>query len=344
MSWQEEIKGNSLAWLLEESDPGLRYLALRDLLDRSANDSELINAKEKAHTEGPIAIILENIEKGGYWAKEGAGYYPKYRGTVWSVILLSQLGASAEYDKRIKQACQYLLENALTKNGQFSTSGTPSGTADCLQGNLCGAMLDLGFHDSRLEKAFDWMARSVTGDGVAPLEDKKAPLRYYAGKCGPDFVCGANNKLQCAWGAVKVTLAFSKIPLEERNPLIKNAIQRGIDFLLSIDPAEASYPTGYSKKPSRNWWKFGFPLFYITDLMQNIEALLRLGYGSDSRLSNALNLIQEKQDEDGRWALEYDYSGKTWVKFGEKKEANKWVTLRALWILKNKNITAGQPQ
>ncbi len=196
-------------------------------------------------------------------------------------------------------------------------------------------MLDLGFRNSRLEKAFDRMARSVTSDGVAPLEDKRAPLRYYSGKCGPDFACGANNKLQCAWGAVKVMLAFSKLPHKERTSLIENAIQKGVDFLLSIDPAEATYPTGYSKKPSRNWWKFGFPVFYITDLLQNIEALVRLGYRSDPRLSNALKLIQEKQDEKGQWALDYDYSGKTWVEFGKKKEANKWVTLRAAWVLKN---------
>jgi len=29
------------------------------------------------------------------------------------------------------------------------------------------------------------MARTVAGEGLAPLADKKAPLRYYAGKCGP---------------------------------------------------------------------------------------------------------------------------------------------------------------
>jgi hypothetical protein len=33
MSWQEQIKGNSLSWLLESDFPGVRYLALRDLMD-----------------------------------------------------------------------------------------------------------------------------------------------------------------------------------------------------------------------------------------------------------------------------------------------------------------------
>src|SRR5690606_15915899 len=99
------------------------------------------------------------------------GYNPKYRSTVWSIILLAQLGASAEQDERIARACAYVLDHALTAGGQFTASGAPSGTADCLQGNLCAALIDLGYDDSRLETAFEWMARSVTGEGVAPVGD-----------------------------------------------------------------------------------------------------------------------------------------------------------------------------
>jgi len=157
-----------------------------------------------------------------------------------------------------------------------------------------------------LDKAFEWMARSVTGEGLAPMQDKSAPMRYYAGKCGPNFACGSNNKLACAWGAVKVMLAFSKLPEGKRTSLINNAIHTGVDFLLSKDPARADYPCGYSAKPSQNWWKFGFPVFYVTDLLHNVAALIGLGYGNDSLLSNALATILDKQDAQGRWLLEYD--------------------------------------
>jgi hypothetical protein len=159
-------------------------------------------------------------------------------------------------------------------------------------------------------------------------------LRYYAGKCGPNFACGSNNKLPCAWGAVKVMLAFSKLPKQKRTPLINKAIDIGVNFLFSSDPAKADYPCGYSKNPSGNWWKFGFPVFYVTDLLQNVEALVGLGHGNDPRLVEALKIVREKQDEQGRWLLDYDYTGKTWVDFGAKKQPNKWVTLRALQALK----------
>ena len=321
-----------LDWLLSADDIGVRYLAIRDLA--GAPDKELKAAAEQAHAEGPIAQMLSKMEEEGYWEKPGAGYSPKYTGTVWSLILLAQLGASLKIDRRIANACSYILEHSLTENGQFSINGLPSGTIDCLQGNLCASLLDLGCEDERLDRAFEWMARTVTGEGIAPMEDKTASLRYYSGKYGPDFVCGANNKLACAWGATKVMLAFGKLPQKKRTPLIRRAIERGVDFFFNTDPAKADYPCGYASKPSGNWWKFGFPVFYVTDILQIAEALVALGYGCDARLANTIDLIRSKQDSNGRWLLEYDYAGKTWIDFGSKKQPNKWVTLRALRVLK----------
>lgn len=335
MTIQDHLKADPLPWLLEEESPGARYLALRDIVGLSEDDTELIAARKTAHKNGPIAATLAEMDIKGFWVKPGPGYIQRYRSSVWSIIMLAQLGARIDEDERIKQACNYLLDHALTSNGQFTMTGAPSGTIDCLQGNLCWSMIELGCDDPRLELAFDWMARSVTGEGIAPLENQQAPVRYYAGKCGPNFACGYNNKFPCAWGAAKVMLALGKWPNKLQTPLIKDAIQEGIDFLFSTDPAKAEYPRRHSKnKPSPNWWKFGFPVFYITDLLQIVEGLVSLGYGNDPRLANAISIIREKQDKDGRWPLEYDYSGKTWTNFGEKDLPNKWVTLRALRVLK----------
>ncbi len=327
---------NPLDWLLEPDDIGVRYLAMRDLV--RADPGELSAVKKLAHTEGPIALVLAKMNKEGFWVQPGAGYNPKYTGTVWSVILLAQLGASIDMDERIATACLYILDHNLTKHGQFTLNGLPSGTLDCLQGSLCYSIFDLGCSDPRLNKAFEWMARSVTGEGIAPMTDRAAPIRYYStNKCGPVFACSGTYKKPCAWGAVNVMLAFNRLPVEKRTPLINNAIKTGVDFLFSKDPAKADYPIGYSPKPSGkpsgNWWKFGFPNFYVADILQIAEALVGLGYGKDPRLANALKIIRDKRDSQGRWLLEYDYTGKTWVDFGPKKQPNKWVTLRALRVL-----------
>ncbi len=334
MSWKAQLKGDSLAWLLEKDDPGVRYLALRDLMNLPPDARELRAARKAAHQHGPIAAVLAGMEAEGYWARPGPGYNPKYRSTVWSIVLLAQLGASVEEDKRLMRACAYLLDHNLAAGGQFSTSTAPSGTVDCLQGNLCWALLELGYGDPRLATAFDWMARTVTGEGIAPITDRTATVRYYAYKCGPGFACGVNNKRPCAWGAIKVMLAFSQVPAKQRTPLMKRAIKQGVEFLFSVDPATAAYPTWNDARPNRSWWKFGFPVFYVTDLLQNIEVLANLGYGRDPRLADAVAIVRDKQDDRGRWPLEYDYAGKTWVDFGSRKQPNKWVTLRALRTLK----------
>ena len=334
MNQQRKENNNALSWLLEAQDPGVRYLALRDLVEKAPEDPELVIARNEAHTHGPIATVLENMQPEGYWVRPGPGYTNKYRSTVWALILLAQLGAQADQDERIMGGCSYLMEHALAKGGQFNVYGNPSSTIDCLQGNLCWALLELGYRDPRLGSAFEWMARTVTGEGMAPRTDKDAELRYYAYKCGPRFACGPNYAQPCAWGATKVMLAFGKLPAADRTPLIEKAIQTGVDFFFSTEPSKADWPTRLGDKPSRNWWKFGFPVFYVTDLLQVAEALVALGYAQDPRLANSLELIQSKQDEQGRWALEYDYIGKTWGNYGVKKEANKWVTLRALRVLK----------
>lgn len=335
MSWQTQLKGETVSWLLSDEDPGVRYLTMRDLLDCANDDAELVFAREEAHRKGPIATVLDQMNPDGYWAKAGPGYNPKYRATVWALILLAQLGADASQDKRIGQAGGYILEHALTPKGQFSINGAPSGTIDCLQGNLCWALLELGYEDPRLEKAFEWMARTVTGQGLAAKSDKEAENRYYAYKCGPLFACGPNANQACAWGATKVMLAFGKLKSDQRTALIQEAIQQGVAFFFKNDPVKANWPTRLGDKPSRNWWKFGFPVFYVTDLLQVAEAMVGLGFGNDPRLASTIELIRGKQNDQGRWLLEYDYTGKTWVNFGAKKAENKWVTLRAARVLKS---------
>jgi hypothetical protein len=335
MTWKSQLRSNPVPWLLKSENPGVRYLALRDLFDLSSDDKKLKSARRAAHSAGPIGLILSNIEEAGYWVKAGPGYNPKYRSTVWSLILLAQLGASVCEDKRIALACNYLLDH-MAEGGQFTTttSGAPSGTVDCLQGNLLWSLIELGYDDPRMDLAYEWMARTVTGAGIAPLEEKDAPVRYYAYKVGPSFACGVNNKLPCAWGGVKVMLAMAKLPTKKRTPLIKKAIQQGVDFIFGIDPSTAENPTWNGAKPNRAWWKFGFPVFYVTDLLQLAEMMVGLGYGDDKRMKNTLDIIRGKQNEHGQWLMEYDYTGKTWLDFGEKKQPNEWVTLRALRVLK----------
>jgi hypothetical protein len=128
--------------------------------------------------------------------------------------------------------------------------------------------------------------------------------------------------------------AFNHIPENARPPLIRSAIDVGVQFLFSRDPAQADYPMGWNEKPNRSWWKFGYPIFYISDMLEILEVLGALGYANHERLDAAYQLLLDKQDEEGRWRLEYTYNGKTWVDVEQKGKPSKWVTLRALRVLK----------
>ncbi|MBI4300335.1 MAG: nitrogen fixation protein NifH [Chloroflexi bacterium] len=333
-SWQEFLNADPLPWLLEDDNPAVKQAALRSLLDRPQDHPDLIRARAAAMEADPIASILAAQQPEGYWVKAGPGYSPKYTGTVWQVIFLDQLGADGD-DPRVRLACEYVLAHAQTEAGGFGasyadTSGAPppSSAIHCLNGNLLRALIGFGWlADERVQRAVDWQARSITGEDFS--------CYYQSGTSGPGFCCAANEKLPCAWGAVKAMLALARIPPGERPPHIQRAVQAGIDFLLSRDPVKADYPAGFGNtKPSQSWFKLGFPLGYVTDVLQNLEALCELDLAGDPRLQPAIQWLITKQDRQGRWRNEYAYNGKTWVDFEGQGQPSKWVTLRACRVLK----------
>ena len=323
-----------LDWLLEASDPGVRFFALRDLLGAPADDREVRAARRATVRHPPVRPILEAMEDEGYWVNPFGGYTPKYTGTLWQVIFLGQFGADGE-DARIHRVADYVLDHSRAPLGRFSATSTArkataTGMIHCLEGNLGASLLELGFGDDpRLKEALNGLARSITGDGLPPASSKN-PVRFYrSGNSAPGFHCAANNHKPCAWGAIPAMDALSRVPPRSRTAVMRRAIEAGVEFLLSRDPAKATYPMGWSTKPNGSWFKFGFPMGYVTDVLRNAEVLVALGKGRDPRLKKLAALILAKRGGDGRWPLEYSYQGKTWFDLGAKRAPNKWVTLRA---------------
>jgi hypothetical protein len=343
-TWLSALRDDPLPWLLEEGTPAVRHLTLRYLLDRPADDPEMRGAGAAAMQADPIAAILAAQHPEGYWVKPGPGYAPKYRGTVWQVIFLDQLGA-APADPRVRAACAYILDHSQATHGGFAASGgdnlgppPPSAMIHCLNGNLLRALLGFGWYDDpRVQQSLDWQARAITGE---------EPIRYYrSGTSGPIFRCAANDHLPCAWGAIKALLALARVPADRRTPPIERAIEAGVAFLFSHEPTVADYPAGWGNtRPSGSWFKLGFPSGYVADVLQNIEALCELGLAGDRRLQTARDWLLTKQNQDGRWKNEYAYHGKTWVDFERQGQPSKWVTLRACRVLRAMATAQGEPR
>jgi hypothetical protein len=323
-----------LDWLLEPSDPGVRFFALRDLVGAPPDDKDLVAARRATVRHTPVREILEAQDRDGFWVKAGAGYSPKYTGTAWQVIFLGQFGADGD-NRRVRLATNYILDHTRSELGGFSVNGSPVFMIHCLQGNLGASLLELGCGDDpRLKAALDWLARSITGEGIAPAGSEEARRYYRSGNSAPGFCCAANNHKPCGWGAIPALDALSRVPAADRTPALRRALRHGVDFLLSTDPAGAAYPMGAGTKPNGSWFKFGYPMGYVTDVLRNAEVLVALGKGKDRRLRRLRELILSKRQPDGRWHLEYSYAGKTWFDLGSKRAPSKWVTLRARRALK----------
>ncbi|MEA3337964.1 MAG: nitrogen fixation protein NifH [Chloroflexota bacterium] len=328
--WQDRLNGDSLSWLLErdKQNPGPLFFALRDLLERQAGDSDLDQARRAIMQRGPVPAILDAQYAEGYWVKPGGGYSPKYRGTTWQIKFLAELGADPG-DERVRRGCEYVLDHSIAPNGAFSLLQKPvnSGVVPCLNGNLLYAMQELGFgQDERVRRALEWQARAVLGEDIDYLK---------SGTSGPLFACSANEGHSCGWGANKVLRGLLAAGEKQRSPLIDRAIEAGAAFLLSRDPAAADYP--YTQRVSSTWFKLGFPLSYWSDILETAAVLVDAGHGGDPRLTGVIELILEKQDDQGRWALKNSLNGKMWADIEKKGKPSKWVTLRVLRMLKKQS-------
>lgn len=319
--------GDPLIWLLEPDlkQPGVRYFALRDLLDRPAGDAEVIEAQAAVMTSGPVPVILDAQQPEGYWQKPGGGY-EKYRGNVWQIMFLSELGADPA-DERVRRGCEYVLSHSIASTGGFAAGTTPqpSNVIHCLNGNMLHALIRLGWlDDPRMQKALDWQVCAITGED---------PIQYYkSGTSGPDFSCAMNYQLSCGWGATKAMKALLAVPAAQRTPSVQRALERGAQFLLSSDLAQANYP--YKNTVSAAWFKLGFPLSYWSDVLETLGVLVEMGYGQDARTAGALRWLMDKRDERGRWKLENALTSKMWSNIESKGKPSKWITLRALRVLK----------
>jgi hypothetical protein len=330
--WTSRLRADPLPWLLGEDGPAVRHLALRDLLDRTPDDPDTVAARATAMRTNPIAGILAAQDAAGWWARPGAGYAPKYTGTTWQLIFLDQMGADG-LDPRVAAGCEYLLQHAQTSSGAFGVgmrgegAPPPSAGLHCLNGNLLRALIGFGWlSDERVQRSVAWQAAAITGE---------SPIRFCGYTPGPAFSCSGNEGRPCAWGATKAILALARVPVAERTPEVQRAIDAGVEFLLSCDPAVADYPTASRRTvPSSSWFKLGFPSGYVADVLQVLEALVAAGAASDPRLDNAISWLVSRQDADGRWANEYSYVGRMVVNVDRQGRPSKWVTLRACRVLK----------
>lgn len=328
--WKSLLKADPVDWLLEKDNPSVRYFTLSQILDRPQNSPEVQEAKKEIMLTGVVPKILAKQNSGGYWEEPDKFYTAKYKGTVWQLIILAELGADGQ-DERIKKACEFILENSQDrKSGGFSAwlsvkvgGGRYSGVLPCLTGNMVWSLIRLGFlGDPRVKRGVEWIAKYQRFDDGEAYPPKVWPYEKATSCFG---------KHSCHMGVVKALKALAEIPAEQRSAGVVDALDRGVEYLLKHHIYKRSHNLNKVSKPG--WLRFGFPLMYQTDVLEILGILTNLGC-KDERMQEAVDLVLSKQDNKGVWKLENTFNGRFQTSIEQKGASSKWVTLNASKALK----------
>jgi hypothetical protein len=323
------LPSRTINWLLQPEDPTTRYFSLRDLLDRPETASDMKQAKQAIMGTGPVPKILAKQKKGGYWGiKEDFYIRAKYKGTVWNMILLAELGADGR-DPRVRETCEFVLRwSQDRKSGGFayrgsSNGGNHSGVIPCLTGNMAWCLVRFGhLKDPRVQKALDWIVSYMRFDDGSGRPPRAWPYDHWE-DCW--------DRHTCHMGIVKALKALAAIPPAERTEQQKDVLKKGCEYLLRHHIHKRSHDLGRVSKPG--WLKLGYPRMWDTDIIEILDILTSLGY-RDPRMREAVDVVYSKQDESGRWALEHTWNDRFLVSIEKKGKPSKGLTLRALRVLR----------
>lgn len=302
----------ALPWLLEKENPSVRYFALKDLYGKPEDDPDVREARRAIPESKPFKKILFLQKPEGWWSDPEGMFTPNYRGSAWQLAFLAELGADPEHPK-VKKGVEYVLDKITKREGAgIAAKRSAFINVNCYLGVALEAFIRLGrLADERVQAGIAYACELVT--------QGKLKCRY-------------RQNLSCPWGGEKELRALARIPEEKRAPEVKVAMAKIAEFLLKYDLARAAYPR--KKRVSGHWFQFAFPRTYNADILEVLDALTLAGYGRERALGKAIEFMLSKQDKEGRWKMETSYNGKMLVPIEEKGKPSKWLTLRALRVLK----------
>jgi hypothetical protein len=282
-----------LAWLLEPSEPAMRFLASRDLLPRRPSDRSLGRLQAQVPTRGWAAKILARQRARTYWATKKTCYQPKFSSTIWQLQVLADLGL-ARRQTEIANAVELWFELHRAKDGGY----TPWSRGEraqhnrthfrhkdrfikhghlCTTGNMVRTLIRFGYlEDERVQSAIDWLVDEQYEDG------------------GWDCF-GRENGTIDAWEAMS---ALAGIPPRRRSPDVRRAIDGGAEFFLRRRLL-------HEGPRFERWYWLRYPWHYHYDVLVGLDFLTALGYGRDPRMREALAHLAAKRLPDGRWNLDH---------------------------------------
>jgi hypothetical protein len=327
MSENPDLTGHAedakvVEWLLEESQPAVRYRTLLDLLDRKESDAEVRLARSKIARVGWARDQLRLQGPKGFWeahdprnVKEWIDflYFPVFRATNWRALVLSDLGLDATNPK-IKKIADLLFEYKLRLSSPFNFFHEEM----CISANTARMLTRFGYADDpRVRKLYDWLIEDQRKDG------------------GWNCSQGTPGTLD-VWEPLA---AFASLPKAKRTSKMEESISRGAEFYLE----RKLFKEG---RPYAPWLRLHYPNHYYYDILVGLDVLTQLGFSGDRRLRPALNILADKRQPDGTWLMDRlhpdigpditIHPDKEKIKpliVEEASKPSKWITLKALRVL-----------
>ncbi|HLY43703.1 MAG TPA: hypothetical protein VKR52_20990 [Terracidiphilus sp.] len=304
---------DSTQWLLD-SDPAIVWQAMRHLRDVAPAETAAVRAR--VPREGLGAEILARQESDGSWRRADA---PVWLSTLFTLQLLRATGIDPA-DSAVEAAIGR-LESHLRWNNQpyWELRSADSGGNLFFEGEeepcINGGVLSLGAYFGRATQS---LARRLIGeqldDGGWNCEAPKSSRSSF------------NTTICVLEGLLEYERAAGSAPA------IAAARRRGEQYLLERSLFRR-LTTGEVVDPA--FLEFAFPPRYHYDVLRALDYLRAADVRIDARMSEAIHLVESKQQADGRWLLDRAYEEALAVPVGESKgEPSRWNTLRALRVLR----------
>jgi hypothetical protein len=341
------LKDAPIDWLLGPDNPSVRYFTMRDILAYPSDDPEMLEAKKTIATSREVEKIFGKQRPGGHWESAATPYMPKYKSTYWQIIILSLLGLDGG-DERVGRAVDYIwrfqyedggfcifkeegasleygkVRERMLKRGrepppfeEWAPGRIREFEMSCLTGNVAASLIRMGYaDDERVHRALEWLVEVQNPDG---------------GWLCPYWSAHIKDKHGCFMGTITPLDAFAELPEAQRSTEMREAMERGAEFLLMHRLYKADHHGFRVIKDI--WLKLRFPPFFY-DILRGLDVVTRMGYAGDERIDDALEVLLKKRSPDGRWLLESTPYGRMQTNLGQRGKPSKWVTLNALRVLK----------
>ena len=299
-----------IEWLLEDNNPAVKFNIRKYILSENSH-KDFKNIEKQILLNPPVKSILELQNKEGWWFEDSYFFNPLYKNTFWQLYFLSLLGVTRNV-RSVDKAVRLVVKNMQSDKGSFPSSKKYKGNLICMQGIALEMLIRLGYLEEDFTKKLIYFINDIVYRN--------------------DFRCNYRQQLKCPWGAVKIIKAFNLINKENRTDTVKRTINKSTKFLLGHNIVEAKYPR--KKSRSGQWFIFGFPRGFQSDILELTSALVDAGCSpTNPNLKSALKYIADKRLADGTWKMEFSLNGRMLVDIEKKNKSSKWLTFIALKTL-----------